>query len=114
MCNCSVCNKEFKYGDKNSPMLKNDVWDAVLKHYNLKEEEIEKEEIFYKLYHVKEHIIKSKLAKDIIDGVLNSKLLHTYICTDCMEKALGRKLTKDDLIGENIPFNIEFEKEYFK
>lgn len=31
-----------------------------------------------------------------------------------MEKALGRKLKRTDLIDKNVPFNIEFEKEYFK
>lgn len=114
MCNCSICNKEFRYGDENSPMLKNSVWDSILEHYSLKEEEAEKEEVYSKLYDVAENIIRSNLAKEIIYEVLDSKLLHTYICTDCMEKALGRRLTKADLIGENIPFNVKFEKEYFK
>ena len=114
MCNCRVCNKKFEYGDENSPMLKDDVWNDILKYYNIKEEESEKWELCCELWDAYQYSIKSKKAKNVIEKVLDSEYLHTYICVDCMEKALGRKLTKQDLIGENIPFNEDFEREYFK
>lgn len=94
-------------------MLKDSVWNSVLEYYNIKENEFEKENICSMLYDVY-YMIRSERAMDLIDEILESKYLHTYVCVDCMEKALGRKLTKEDLIGENIPFNEEFEESYFK
>ena len=54
----------------------------------------------------------------VIEGLLDEDFVdkdeyHLYICSDCMEKALGRKLLKTDLIGENIQFNKDFENNYF-
>lgn len=113
-CNCSICNKEFEYGDENSPMLKNEIWDKILNHYGIKNEEREKARLYYKLWDLYYNdAVKTKKAKKVLGEVLDSKYLHTYICTDCMEKAMGRKLSKDDMIGENVPFNEEFEKCYF-
>ena len=99
MCKCKVCNKNFKYGDKNSPMLKQEIWDNIVNFYNLKEYERKSFNKFLKLY------------KRV--GFKDKDEYHLYLCVDCMEKALGRKLTKKDLIGENVPLNQEFEEWYF-
>ena len=101
MCKCKVCNKKFNYGDKNSPMLDNKIWNNIVNFYNLKEYEIKAENKFYNQYNGFRKNFKDKDE------------YHLYICIDCMEKALNRKLTKDDLIGINVPFNEEFEKWYF-
>lgn len=38
---------------------------------------------------------------------------HLYLCYECIEKALGRKIKRNDLIGKNVPFNENFEEMYF-
>lgn len=38
----------------------------------------------------------------------------SIICYPCMEKALGRKLTYDDLIGKDVPLNMEFKEKVLK
>ena len=38
----------------------------------------------------------------------------TFICYPCMEKALGRQLTYDDLIGKDVTLNKEFEEKVLK
>ena len=112
MCKCNVCGKKFKYGDENSPMLNENTWRNVLKFYKLEESEREKEDAFIKVYDL-QYETRSKRLKDLIMEVSCHDALHTYICYDCMEKALGRKITKEDLIEENVPFNEAFEKKYF-
>jgi len=104
MCKCEICKREFEYGDKWSPMLNNDAWKSVLKYYGISEIEKERERALYGLYYI-EDITRSERIKD--------DLLHTYVCYECIEKAMGRKIVKEDLIGD-VPFNKEFEKEYFK
>lgn len=112
MCKCCICNKEFEYGDKWSPMLKNEIWNQILNFYRLNELEKEKWNLYNSIYSVI-LMIRSEKAKEKLYEVLNSELLHTYICYECMKKALGRKLTYNDLISNNTPFNKEFEKNYF-
>ena len=112
MCECLICKRKFVYGDKWSPMLKNNVWRDVVEHYGLVEEELEREKAFYEIYEIY-GITKSERIVEILDEVLGLSIFHTYICYECMEKALGRKLTKEDLIGTDIPLNKDFEKEYF-
>ena len=103
MCKCKVCGKEFKYGDENSPMLKNEVWGDVVRHYELQDYE----ENAYNAY------------KKVNFGFGRKRFVdkdeyHLYICTNCMEKALGRKILKEDLMGKDVPFNADFEEKYFK
>ena len=112
MCKCCICNKEFEYGDKWSPMLKNEIWDQILNFYRLNELEKERWNLYDSIYSVI-LMIRSEKAKEKLYEALNSELLHTYICYECMEKALGRKLTYNDFISNNTPFNKEFEKNYF-
>ena len=101
MCKCKVCGKQFVYGDKNSPMLNNNVWNNIVSFYNLNEYEHKAFELYRKV-----NFGFRKRFKDKDE-------YHLYICTDCMERALGRKLLKSDLIGKNIPLNEKFEKSYF-
>ena len=37
---------------------------------------------------------------------------NTFICYKCMEKALGRKIRKRDLVDVRYPFNDEFREWY--
>lgn len=104
MCKCKVCGKEIEYCGDNSPMLNDDIWKQVVDFYNLGNYEKEAFEVFMKAY--KRWKRRSKFN--------DKDEYHLYICTDCMEKALGRKLLKTDLIGSNVPFNEEFEKSYFQ
>lgn len=101
MCRCKVCNKSFIYGDKNSPMLNQEIWDNIVDFYNLRDYETEA----YIRYSKQNFGFKKKFK--------DKDEYHLYLCIDCMEKALGRKLTRKDLIGENVPLNQEFEEWYF-
>lgn len=76
ICECIKCNEKWRYGSNISPMLKEHVWNKILKYYNLKD------------------------------------LSNTFICYKCMEKALGRKLKKSDLVDKIYPFNNEFREWY--
>ena len=101
-CSCKVCNRKFLYGDCQSPMLSNKKWDEVVSFYDLKEYENKAMEK-YRLHCEK---VGNYKAKHIDDE-------HLYICYECMEKALGRKIRRSDLIGKDIPLNEYFEYMYF-
>ena len=98
-CTCQVCKKKFAYGDEQSPMLSDKVWNKVVKFYDLEEYEKEADERFEKNYNYKNHFSDDE---------------HLFLCYECMEKALGRKIKPSDLIGHDVPLNVEFEKMYFK
>lgn len=100
-CKCKICNKIFNYGDKYSPMLNNEIWNNIVEYYQLTDYEKKANELFSK--------VKFGFCKNFKD----KDEYHLYICSDCMENALGRKLLKTDLIGENIQFNKDFENKYF-
>ena len=102
-CKCQVCGKKFAYGDEQSPMLREDIWNSIVKFYNLEEYEKEADERFNENYEYRKLI-----------GDRHSDDEHLYLCYECMEKALGRKLTIKDLININVPLNMAFEKMYFK
>lgn len=105
MCRCKVCNKQFKYGDEQSPMFVDKIWRDLLDFYNLWRYEAEAESAFHHAY--------SKYKKGPRFAAFCDKdEYHCYICYECAEKALGRKLTKDD-INDSI-FNEPFVKFYFK
>lgn len=105
MGKCKVCGEHIEYCGDNSPMLSNDVWNKVVNFYGLKEYEKESFEIFMKAYN------KWKRSKSKFN---DKDEYHLYICAGCMEKALGRKLLRSDLVGKDVPFNKEFENNYFK
>ena len=111
MCKCTACNREFEYEDKWSPMLNNSVWNQVLDYYGLRGEEIKREREFEKRWDVWEKCSGVQYGK--LWDRLRDNDCHTYICYKCIEKALGRKITREDLIGANVPINAQFEKHYF-
>lgn len=95
-CKCKVCDKRFGYFSDQSPMLREDIWKKVVQHYNLEIYELEAGERY-------DNRVDNKMVDDE----------HLFICYECMEKALGRKLLKEDLINVGVPFNSQFEKMYF-
>ena len=101
VCICKNCGRRFIYGDCQSPMLNNKIWNKVVKNLNLKEYEINAEKRYEK------HYQKAGWRMSNIEDE------HLYLCYECMEKALGRKLKRSDLIGKNVPLNEEFEYMYF-
>lgn len=104
MGKCKNCGKELKYCGDDSPMLKNDIWNHIVSFYNLES---------YEKNAFKDFMIAYKKWKRGNDKFNDKDEYHLYLCTDCMEKALGRKLLKSDLVGENVSFNKNFEKRYF-
>ena len=100
ICKCKICNRKFNYDGEESPMLNNLLWNKIVKFYNLENYEKEASNRFIKAYKKKQNIEKDNQ--------------HLFICIDCMENALNRRLTKEDLIGDNIPYNKTFEEWYFK
>lgn len=92
MIKCKVCSKQFEYGDSESPMLTGEKWNEVVKFYGL--EKFEKQAFFRSNFPIED------------------ETAHLFICKDCMEDALGRKLTEEDLNGSL--FNYEFIVKYFK
>lgn len=101
-CKCQVCEKRFEYLDEQSPMLKKEIWNQVVKFYNLEEYEKEADDRFYKNYEYRKQI-----------GQRHSDDEHLFICYECMEKALGRRLIREDLINQDVPLNVKFEEMYF-
>ncbi|MBD5215545.1 MAG: hypothetical protein HDS78_03370 [Bacteroidales bacterium] len=93
-CYCSVCDKSFQYGDKNSPVFIDSIWRQLVEHYNLTEHE----------QRAAEEFIKLRCAK------LSNRNAHTFICIDCAEKALQRRLLLTDVA--DCPFNQAFLAEY--
>lgn len=102
-CMCQVCKKKFAYCDEQSPMLNEKVWNRIVKFYDLEEYEKEADKRFHKNYEYRKQI-----------GQRHSDDEHLYLCYECMEKALGRKIEPSDLINIGVPLNAEFEKMYFK
>lgn len=102
-CKCQSCGKRFVYGDEQSPMLRKDIWNKIVKFYDLEQYEKEADDRFHENYEYRKQI-----------GQRHSDDEHLYLCYECMEKALGRKLEPRDLINIGVPLNAEFEKMYFK
>ena len=105
-CTCQVCKKKFEYGDEQSPMLSDKVWNQVINFYDLEEYEREAEERFEKNYDSRRR--HRQISQEQFDSE------HLFLCYECMEKALGRKIEPSDLIGHDVPLNVKFEKMYFK
>ena len=49
-CKCQVCEKRFAYGDEQSPMLKDNIWNNIVKFYDLEQYEKEADERFQENY----------------------------------------------------------------
>lgn len=105
MCKCKVCNRQFHYGDEWSPMFTDKVWWDLLDFYNLWRYEAEAEAAFNKSWH--EYKRGPRLTPFADD-----ETYHCYICYECAEKALGRKLTLEDI--NNSLFNKPFKRFHFK
>lgn len=100
-CTCKNCGRKFLYGDCQSPMLNNKRWKEVVQFYGLSDYEKEAGKRYF------EHYSRvGRRVKEIEDE-------HLYLCYECIEKALGRKIRRNDLIGKNVPFNEDFEEMYF-
>lgn len=102
-CKCQVCEKRFAYGDEQSPMLRDDIWNNIVKFYNLEQYEKEADDRFQENYEYRKQI-----------GQRHSDDEHLYLCYECMEKALGRRIEPGDLINIGVPLNMRFEEMYFK
>ena len=100
-CQCKVCGRKFIYGDCQSPMLKDKKWEEVVHFYGLENYEMEAHNKFI------EHYYRSGLRAKHKDEE------QLYLCYECMEKALGRKIKRTDLISKNVPINENFEYMYF-
>jgi len=107
-CKCKVCGKEFWYGDENSPCLTDKKWRKVVNFYNLG------------LYEKKASKLYSKADPLLNENFVDKDEYHLYICSDCMEKALGRKIMPTDLQTPAAKadgrwyYNKAFEEKYFK
>ena len=111
-CTCSGCGKKYTYGDENSPVVLPRVWNLLLGHYGIsEEEEYKKEKAFTGLYKKWKEMPEGQ-EKEALHEKMSGPDYHTYFCTDCMEKALGRKLTRYDI--QNCPYNNEFRAKYLK
>ena len=110
-CHCIFCNREFDYGDEWSPMLKNELWNRIIDYYDLHDKEIANSVLFNYYYDL---WIKNRGTE--LGDEYNQKCTdhETLICYPCMERALGRELTFDDLINKDVPLNQEFEDNVLK
>lgn len=81
---CGGCGKELSFLSILSPVLENTLWNEVLHFFGLSEQR---------------------------SGPKLPAMEPQYICFECMEKALGRKLLLEDL--KQLPFNLYFKLHYF-
>lgn len=44
---CTICGRPFNYGDENSPMFKDKIWNDIVNHFGLSEFEKEASKRFY-------------------------------------------------------------------
>lgn len=102
-CWCSACGRGFEYSDEWSPSIKDDIWRQCCDFFGIsKEEEAARTYRFNRLYDE----LKRK-HKPLT--ITNRPEFHTMLCYKCMEEALGRPLTQDDMIAPNTPLNRDFE-----
>lgn len=117
-CKCKVCGKQFEYGDKNSPCLVDKKWMEIVDFYNLRD--YEKKASLLHSIKLNEWEELNDYNWEKLSSFEDKDEYHLYICSDCMEKALGRKIIPSDLYeaeGKKMGmwhYNFEFEKYYFK
>ncbi len=118
MCKCKVCRKEFRYGDENSPCLIDKKWRKVVNFYNLGNYEKEASRLYSVKFNEWEELNGYDWEKT--NSFEEKDEYHLYICSDCMEKALGRKIMPTDLSTSQSKldggwyYNKAFEESYFK
>lgn len=100
MCKCKVCNKQFNYGDEQSPMFTNEIWERLLDFYGLKEYE----HMARVLFNANWRNRKRKPFRD-------KDKYHCYLCYECAEKALGRKILPEDI--NDSMYNTAFRRFYY-
>ena len=101
---CCVCDKPIEYSGDDSVMLLDDKWHKVLDFYNLRKYEKDanrRADEFYKKCD-RRGGLRLKAPKNI----------HTFICNDCIEKALGRPIKITDI--NDSPFNQGYIKSHFE
>jgi hypothetical protein len=74
---CTVCNKEFYYGDHNSPMFIDEVWNKIINYFKLTNFEKEAAKKFSSYYKGggKDTIYKVLKANNIKIRKSNAKLI---------------------------------------
>lgn len=88
---CSVCERQFRYGDEMSPMFDDQAWNYILNYFGIDED-------------ARADAVGLSFFENFNDG-------HTYVCYKCAEKAFGRPLRLTDLNGSW--FNVPFIMHYF-
>lgn len=86
---CTVCGKPIEYDSNDSVMLYEPQWKQVLDFYGLTEYE-------------KEAAIKSYEFSKMCNKYGGLRLnppqnTHTFVCNDCIEKALGHEIREEDI-----------------
>lgn len=98
---CAACGAVLAHDSADSPMLENERWYDVLDHYGL----------WRVAARAREKNIDAQIRRGNEEEVdFHNSELHTFVCVSCMEKALGRKLSLQDVV--NGPFNKAFIKKY--
>ncbi len=110
-CHCIVCDRPFDYMDEWSPMLRDDIWNEVIRFYCLEDVEKSNAELFDYYYDLYNKYYGTKLGDECFDKAGDYQ---TFICYPCMERALGRELTVDDLNGADVPINRRFVQNVLK
>lgn len=70
---CTVCNKEFYYGDHNSPMFIDEVWNKIINYFKLTNFEKEAQE-----WLINNGITDNKSAQSHIIGCCKNKTKSQY------------------------------------
>lgn len=81
---CNVCDKDLSILSLLSPVVNDEIWNEILNFYGFSENRI---------------------------GPRLPSTTPVYICANCMEIALGRKLEPSDI--QQLPFNLYFRLHYF-
>lgn len=94
LCKCKVCDKTFHYMDEQSPMFANEIWWDLLDYYGLWRYEARA-----KILNMEAHYQWQQAGKPRNEFPIKDEY-HCFICYECAEKALGRRLTLEDLHSE--------------
>lgn len=95
---CTVCNKEFYYGDHNSPMFIDEVWNKIINYFKLTNFEKEAAKKFSSYYKGEVKIV-----------------IQTTMCLSVAN--VRRRLQVGEITDKDINdslFNIPFREKYFK
>ena len=109
-CTCNGCGKQYTYGDENSPVVYPKVWRSILTYWGVTEEEERKIYSEYIQIFKKWEFSEGEEKQRLFDEMRKPKY-HLFFCTECMEKALGRKLERAD-VDFHLPYNQTFFEKY--